>query len=139
MCATPDEDDIGWGIRFFAGTYLDAYLWRSGRIRGYTVARWKRPRHVADPTELNEQEAAGFWRELLIVGDILKQHYEPLKLNIALFGNVLPHLHAHVIPRTLDDGGQDEQQVAADTLALRALLAAGETESDVLAQEGTDW
>ncbi|MEY9956755.1 isochorismatase family protein [Streptacidiphilus sp. MAP5-52] len=135
MCETPDEDDIGRGIRFFRGTYLDAYLWRSGKVRGYTVARWKGPRHVADPTDLDEQEAAGFWRELLTVQQVLKQHYEPLKLNIALFGNVLPHLHAHIFPRTVDDlapgapmpwtflewGTQDEEQLAADAAALRLL------------------
>ncbi|SEL25309.1 isochorismatase family protein [Streptacidiphilus jiangxiensis] len=135
MCATPDQDDIGWGVRFFNGTYLDAYLWRSGQVRGYTVARWKGPGHVADPTDLNEQEAAGFWRELLTAGDALKRHYQALKLNIELLGNVLPHLHAHMYPRTVDDpapggpmpwafldeGRQDEDQLLADARTLRRL------------------
>ncbi|WP_175609288.1 isochorismatase family protein [Streptacidiphilus griseoplanus] len=136
MCATPDHDDIGWGLRYMRGIYLDAYLWRSGRVRGYTVVRWKGSRHVADPTELSEEEAAGFWRELLAVGEALKRHYEPLKLNIELLGNVVPHLHAHMYPRTVDDpapggpmpwafldeGHQDEAQLAADVQALRLLI-----------------
>lgn len=152
MCATPDADDIGWGLRFFRGTYLDAYLWRSGQIRGYTVARWKGPRHVADPTDLDAEEAAGFWRELLTVGEVLKRHYRPLKLNIALYGNVLPHLHAHVFPRTVDDpaaggpmpwklldqGRQDEQQLAADTQALSALLATPRRTGEATASIGED-
>jgi diadenosine tetraphosphate (Ap4A) HIT family hydrolase len=127
--------DNGHGIRFFAGESLDAYLQRTGVQRGYTVAVW-RGRHVAEPTELTEEEAAGWWRELVDVGRALERHFRPVKLNYELLGNALPHLHAHVMPRYADDPrpgwpfpwpDEDppqfpEDEVRRDADALRALL-----------------
>jgi diadenosine tetraphosphate (Ap4A) HIT family hydrolase len=137
MCATADVDDIGWGLRFRRGTWTDAYLWRSGQVRGYCVVRWKGSgRHVVDPTDLEPQEATGFWEELLDAARALQQHFAPMKLNYELLGNALPHLHSHVIPRYvsgdpapggplpfeyLDEGRQPEQQLLADVQALRQI------------------
>ncbi len=33
----------------------------------------------------------------------LKQYYNPHKINLASFGNMLPHLHWHIIARFKDD------------------------------------
>ena len=33
----------------------------------------------------------------------LRECYRPEKINLASFGNVVPHLHWHLIPRYLDD------------------------------------
>ena len=52
----PDSDDHG--VRVLAGRYTDAYLQRADVQRGYTVVVW-RGRHVTEPTELDETEAAG--------------------------------------------------------------------------------
>jgi hypothetical protein len=59
MCAQgrPDEDE--YGIRIFAGRYSDAYLQRATWQPGYTVVTW-RGRHVAEPTELDDEEASGY-------------------------------------------------------------------------------
>ncbi len=88
--------------RIFAGEVSDAYLQRTGIQRGYTVSIW-RGRHVAEPTELSEEQASAYWLELLRVGRALEAHFEPVKLNYDLLGNSLPHLHTHVIPRYADD------------------------------------
>ena len=101
MCARrPEEDEFG--VRFFSGQVADAYLQKVGIQRGYTIVIW-RGRHVAEPTDLDEDEAAAYWRELLRVGRALEQHFEPVKLNYDILGNSLPHLHTHVIPRYADD------------------------------------
>lgn len=101
MCASrPEEDELGF--RFFAGQVADAYLQRTGIQRGYTIVIW-RGRHVAEPTDLDADEAAAYWRELLRVGRALEEHFEPVKLNYDILGNSLPHLHTHVIPRYADD------------------------------------
>jgi diadenosine tetraphosphate (Ap4A) HIT family hydrolase len=60
-------------------------------------------RHVGEPTELAEEEAAGYWREVLRVGSALERHYQPVKLNYQILGNAVPHLHTHVVPRFADD------------------------------------
>src|SRR3954464_1525833 len=114
----------------------DAYLQRAGVQRGYTIVTW-RGRHVAEPTELTEDEAATYWRELLEVGRALERHLAPVKLNYDLLGNTLPHLHTHVVPRYADDprpgwpvpspDGEPpphpEAELRADADALKLLLA----------------
>jgi diadenosine tetraphosphate (Ap4A) HIT family hydrolase len=93
---TPD------GMRFHAGDVSDAYLCRPNIQRGLTVVVW-RGRHVAEPTELNDEEAARFWHEVLSVGRALEDVLQPVKLNYNLLGNSMPHLHVHIVPRYADD------------------------------------
>jgi len=57
--------------------------------RGYTVVIW-RGRHVTEPTELDEIEAAGYWAEVLTVARALIDLYKPLKMNYETLGNSLP-------------------------------------------------
>jgi diadenosine tetraphosphate (Ap4A) HIT family hydrolase len=106
--------------------------------RGYTVAFF-RGRHVAEATELTDEESVGFWREVLRVQRALEERYAPMKINILIMGNAMPHLHAHIVPRYADDpdGGEpprfmmgsdigiqlDDAPYEADVAALRALLA----------------
>lgn len=136
MCEQGRPDETGHGARILAGEVADAYLQRADVQRGYTVVVW-RGRHVAEPTELEPQEASTYWRELLRVGRALEQHLAPVKLNYQLLGNSLPHLHAHVIPRYADDPRPgwpfpfpdeerppiDEALYRSDVGRLRALLA----------------
>jgi len=137
FCAEGCPPETPFGIRFFAGQVCDAYLQRATIQRGYTVVVW-RGRHVAEPTELSDQEASTYWRELLTVGRALERHLEPVKLNYDTLGNSLPHLHTHVIPRYADDprpgwpfpfppephGRRDEAELRADSDALRTLTQA---------------
>jgi diadenosine tetraphosphate (Ap4A) HIT family hydrolase len=55
--------------------------------------------HVAEFTDLPaEQRAAGM--ELVArVERVLREHLAPTKMNIASLGNIVPHLHWHVIAR----------------------------------------
>ena len=136
MCAEGRPEEHRFGIRFHAGPTCDAYLQRSAIQRGYTIVVW-RGRHVAEPTELDEAEAAAFWSELRQVGRALERRFAPVKLNYELLGNSLPHLHAHVLPRYADDPrpgwpfpfpDEDpppwpEDELRADVEALRALRA----------------
>jgi diadenosine tetraphosphate (Ap4A) HIT family hydrolase len=98
MCEQGRPEETRHGARFFVGEVSDAYLQREDVQRGYTVVVW-RGRHVAEPTELSEEEASQYWLEVLEAGRRLERHYEPVKLNYQLLGNSLPHLHTHVMPR----------------------------------------
>lgn len=82
--------------------HSDAYLQRHGVVRGYSLVIW-RGRHVAEPTELGWEEAAGYWREVLDVARALEEYYQPVKINLEMLGNTVPHLHTHVRPRYSDD------------------------------------
>jgi len=102
LCAEGRPEATPHGIRFFAGEVADAYLWRPSIQRGLSIVIW-RGRHVAEPTELTDDESSRYWRELLTVGRAIEQVMCPVKMNYNLLGNALPHLHAHVVPRYEDD------------------------------------
>jgi diadenosine tetraphosphate (Ap4A) HIT family hydrolase len=101
-CEEGRPDQTEHGVRFFAGEVLDAYLRRTDIQRGLSVAIW-RGRHVVEPTELTDEEAAAYWRELLTVGRAIEQTMQPVKMNYNLLGNSVPHLHTHIVPRYEDD------------------------------------
>jgi diadenosine tetraphosphate (Ap4A) HIT family hydrolase len=135
MCAEGRPEETEYGMRIFAGEVSDAYLQKAGIQRGYTISIW-RGRHVAEPTELPDDEASAYWLEVVRVGRAIETHLQPVKLNYDLLGNSLPHLHTHVIPRYADDPRpgwpfpfpteesppHDEAEFQADVDALRRLL-----------------
>ena len=140
MCDDVGGDDKPNGIRFFAGQCSDAYLGRRGPARGYAYVIW-RGRHVAEPTELTQIEACEYWGEVLRAARAIERLFTPCKMNYQLLGNGVPHLHAHLIPRYLDDIAPNmplpsaawaqgernpflEAQVRADADSLRALIDA---------------
>jgi diadenosine tetraphosphate (Ap4A) HIT family hydrolase len=102
MCQQGRPEATDDGVRFYAGEVSDAYLRRTNIQRGLTVVIW-RGRHVAEPTELNDEEAHGYWRDLLIVGRTLEDVLRPIKTNYNVLGNAVPHLHTHIVPRYADD------------------------------------
>ncbi len=102
MCESGRPDEDRYGVRILRGRYSDAYLQRADVQRGYTLVIW-RGRHVSEPTELDEAEAAGYWAEVLAVARALIEVYQPLKMNYETLGNSLPHLHTHLVPRFTDD------------------------------------
>jgi diadenosine tetraphosphate (Ap4A) HIT family hydrolase len=136
MCEQGRPEETEYGTRIFGGDVSDAYLQKAGIQRGYTISIW-RGRHVAEPTELSEDEASAYWLEVLRVGRALEAQLQPVKLNYDVLGNSLPHLHTHVIPRYADDprpgwpfpfpteepAPHDEAEFRADVDALRGLLA----------------
>ncbi len=102
MCAEGRPDDTPHGIRFFAGEVADAYLRKPAIQRGLSIVVW-RGRHVAEPTEFIDDEAATYMREVFTVGRAIEQVMQPVKMNYNLLGNAVPHLHTHVVPRYADD------------------------------------
>jgi diadenosine tetraphosphate (Ap4A) HIT family hydrolase len=102
MCAAGRPAETPQGARFFAGDAVDGHLRRADIQRGLSIVMW-RGRHVAEPTDLEPEEAGTFWRELLEVGRAIEATFEPIKLNYNLLGNEVPHLHAHIVPRYADD------------------------------------
>jgi diadenosine tetraphosphate (Ap4A) HIT family hydrolase len=102
LCEEGRPETTNDGVRFHPGEVSDAYLRRTNIQRGLTVVVW-RGRHVAEPTELSDEEATRYWREVLRVGRALEDVLQPIKLNYNLLGNSMPHLHVHIVPRYADD------------------------------------
>lgn len=59
--------------------------------------------HVEDLTQLSEKERAMFIEDLTRIALAVKKAFNPDKLNYAILGNVVSHLHWHVIPRYKND------------------------------------
>ena len=64
--------------------------------------------HVKELTDLGEADRAFVLRVVAAVEEGLRRLLAPDKMNLASFGNQVPHLHWHVIPRFADDSHYPE-------------------------------
>ena len=96
FCTTPREQP------FYSGQLADAHLERNAVSRGHAVVVF-RNRHVADFTSLTAEEAAAYWSDVHTVARMIERVFAPCHMNYLLLGNMVPHLHVHVVPRYVDD------------------------------------
>lgn len=68
---------------------------------GFCRVIWRR--HVGEMTDLPASEQRHFMNVVFAVETALRTLLQPDKINLASFGNLVPHLHWHVIPRWRDD------------------------------------
>jgi len=71
------------------------------RFPGYCRVIWRS--HVAEMSDLASAARDHLMRVVLAVEAALRQVVMPDKINLAALGNMVPHLHWHVIPRWHDD------------------------------------
>ena len=99
--------------------------------------------HVKEMTDLPTADQAALMRVVFAAEAALRAVLQPDKINLASLGNVVPHLHWHVIPRFEDDPhfpnavwgsrlGDTPRPAPCD---LRAQLAAGLSRRLALARE----
>ena len=60
-------------------------------------------RHCSEMTDLPAAEREALMAAVWAVESVLRETLRPDKINLASLGNVVPHLHWHVIPRWRDD------------------------------------
>jgi diadenosine tetraphosphate (Ap4A) HIT family hydrolase len=60
-------------------------------------------RHVKEMTDLAPAERARLMNAVFATEAALRDLIHPQKVNLASFGNAVPHLHWHVVPRHADD------------------------------------
>jgi diadenosine tetraphosphate (Ap4A) HIT family hydrolase len=60
-------------------------------------------RHAVRPDQLTTDEWLGFCRDLYTAQKTVVTVARPDHVNVASLGNVLPHMHWHIIPRFRDD------------------------------------
>jgi diadenosine tetraphosphate (Ap4A) HIT family hydrolase len=88
-----------------------AILWRSALCRvvrvddphypGFCRVIWND--HVREMSDLEASQQALLMRVVFAVESVVRQLFNPDKINLASFGNMVPHVHWHVIPRWQDD------------------------------------
>ena len=60
-------------------------------------------RHIAEMSLLTDEERTMLWSILNIIEKTMLSELHPDKVNYAQFGNMVPHLHWHLIARWKDD------------------------------------
>ena len=86
-------------------------LWRDGRLRVVAVDDADHPgflrviwdAHVREMTELDAAARVHLMEVVFAVEAAVRRVLAPDKINLASFGNVVPHVHWHVIARYADD------------------------------------
>jgi diadenosine tetraphosphate (Ap4A) HIT family hydrolase len=78
-----------------------AYLHEDQFFPGWTVVVLRR--HVTELYGLAAAERALVMDEVSDTAAALARAFGAVKMNYALLGNVLPHMHWHLIPRRADD------------------------------------
>lgn len=103
--------------------------------------------HRAEMSDLGDEDRRYLWEVLHLVETGMRRHFSPDKINLASFGNQVPHLHWHLIGRWRsdpqfpgspwspvlreEDTGQQEnaRRVSAGMSAFREWLSAGLAQS----------
>ena len=88
--------------------------------------------HVKEMSDLAPAERSHLMNVVLAVETTLRALMRPTKINLASLGNVVPHLHWHVIPRFEDDRhfprpiwGEPRREGAQREIPTLAALRAG--------------
>lgn len=91
--------------------YSRVFLNRDQKHRGRCIVEFKE--HKTEYFQLTPEERAGYFGELSRVAKAIWELYHPDKLNYATFGDGVPHVHVHVVPKYR--GGSDWGQPFDDT------------------------
>ena len=59
--------------------------------------------HVKEMTDLAQEHRHALMQVVFQVEALIREVLNPHKINLACFGNFVPHLHWHIIPRWTDD------------------------------------
>lgn len=90
---------------------------------GFCRVIWKA--HVREMSDLDPASQLHLLRVVMAVETTVRRLFVPDKINLASFGNMVPHLHWHIIPRWRDDRHFPEPiwgRLQRDTAAARPLI-----------------
>jgi len=92
----PEEGQLIW-----RGDEARIILVNDPDLPGFCRVIWNR--HVAEMTDLTYGEREHLMTLVFAVEEAIRHVMHPDKVNIAALGNMVPHIHWHIIPRYQDD------------------------------------
>ena len=92
----PEEGQLIW-----RGDDCRVILVNDPDLPGFCRVIWNR--HVAEMTDLTYGERDHLMTLVFAVEEAIRHVMQPDKVNVAALGNMVPHIHWHVIPRFKDD------------------------------------
>ena len=69
---------------------------------GYAILVYNKG-HATELFQLEAQDRQAYMEDLTKVAKAINDAYHPHKMNYELLGNIVPHLHWHIIPRQTTD------------------------------------
>ena len=119
LCESPGGEVLHQGAQFRV-VLVDA-----ADYPGFCRVIWRD--HAKEMTDLPELDRMLLMDVLWQVEQVVREVMQPEKVNLASFGNMVPHLHWHVIPRYTDDAhfpqpvwGQKQREPSPASLQVRA-------------------
>jgi diadenosine tetraphosphate (Ap4A) HIT family hydrolase len=116
----PEEGQLIW-----RGDDCRVILVNDPDLPGFCRVIWNH--HVAEMTDLSYGEREHLMTLVFAVEEAVRHVMNPDKVNVAALGNMVPHIHWHVIPRFKDDSffpgsawSKKTQETAATILEARA-------------------
>ena len=116
------------GLLIWRGDDCRVMLVNDPDLPGFCRVIWNR--HVVEMTDLTYSEREHLMSLVFTVEEAVRHIMHPDKVNIAALGNMVPHLHWHVIPRYKDDAffpgsawSAKTQITSQETLQTRQKLA----------------
>lgn len=95
LCETPG------GELLWAGELARVVLVDEAAYPGFTRVICQR--HVKEMTDLSAPDRTGLMNLVWLVESVQRAMLSPDKVNVAALGNMVPHVHWHIIPRWRDD------------------------------------
>lgn len=92
----PQKENVVWKNKELRVIQVDDPL-----FPGYFRVIWNK--HIAEMSNLTDDERQLLEKVLLTVEKVVREQMQPDKINWAQFGNMVPHLHWHIIARYRDD------------------------------------
>ncbi len=112
----------------WAGDKFSVIVVDDANYPGFCRVIWRD--HVREMSDLSQQDRLLLNDAVFKVEQAVREVMQPLKVNVASLGNVVPHLHWHVIPRYADDAhfpapvwAQAVRSTDPDILAARRALS----------------
>ena len=85
----------------WAGEHFSVIVVDDANYPGFCRVIWRD--HVREMSDLSQAERLLLNEAVFKVEQAVREVMQPLKINVASLGNVVPHLHWHIIPRYADD------------------------------------
>jgi diadenosine tetraphosphate (Ap4A) HIT family hydrolase len=98
MCRRWDDDS---DLRVVELEHSFAVLNRDQYFPGYTLLFTRQ--HVTELFHLDQDVRSGLMEEVSRVAGALFTLFRPDKINYELLGNMVPHIHWHLVPRHADE------------------------------------
>lgn len=92
----PQKENVVWKNKELRVIQVDDPL-----FPGYFRVIWNK--HISEMSDLTDDERQLLEKVLLTVEKVVREQMQPDKINWAQFGNMVPHLHWHIIARYRDD------------------------------------